>query len=263
MYQKLLLTGAAGDLGGYLRAHLRPMCKTLVVSDLNAVTSLQDNEEFVQCDLADADVVARAVDGCDAIVHFGGASDEVAWDAILAANIVGSRNLWQAAHRAGCRRIVYASSIHAVGMYPVSTVLRSDAPTRPDTNYGLSKAFTENLATLYYDQYGLQTVSIRICSCKEKPEGERDLSTWLSYGDLARATIASLQAPSVGHTTLFGVSANARCGYDNSPAGFIGYDPQDNAENYASDILKSASAPVTSTRLDHRHGGPYAKMDIG
>ncbi len=168
---RVLLTGAAGGVGGHLRRELAGRYR-LRLSDLRAPADAGD-AEFVQADLADPDAVRRAVAGVDAIIHLGGFSVESDWRTILDANIVGTHTLYEAARQEGVRRVVFASSNHAVGFYDRAETIDHRVFPRPDSRYGLSKAFGEALARLYADKYGVQSMCIRIGNVAEQPNDVR------------------------------------------------------------------------------------------
>jgi uronate dehydrogenase len=234
-FRRLLLTGAAGNLGRELRPRLKAYCDTLRLSHRSAFGDAGAGEEIVIADLADKAAVHALVEGVDAIVHLGGVSTEQAWEAILAANIVGMVNLYEAARAHGVRRIVFASSNHVTGFYRQDEVVSPRDPVRPDGYYGLSKAFGENLAQLYWDRFGIETVSLRIGSSFAEPKDRRMLATWMSFDDTERLVVAALTAPVVGHTVIYGVSDNATTWWDNTPARHVGYRPQDR-----SDVFRAA-----------------------
>ena len=168
-FNRLLLTGAAGGLGTVLRQRLKPFCATLRLSDIADLGPAGAGEELVRCDLADARAVDSLLQEVDAVVHMGGVSVEGPWAPILAANIVGVHNLYEAARRHGVKRVVFASSNHAIGFYPQGKVIGTDISLRPDGNYGISKAFGENLSRFYFDRYGIETVCLRIGSSFPAP----------------------------------------------------------------------------------------------
>lgn len=234
--RRLLLTGAAGGLGRVLRPRLKAICETLRVSDIAELDAASADEEVVRADLADKAAVTALLEGVDAVVHLGGVSTEYAFETILPANIVGTYHVYEGARRAGTRRMVFASSNHVTGFYKQSETITPQASPRPDTYYGLSKAFGENLAQFYFDRHGIETVSLRIGSCFPAPRGRRGLSSYLSYDDLERLVVASLTAPVVGHTVIYGVSANRSLWYDNRSAGHVGYAPQDSSEPWRAEL---------------------------
>ena len=125
---------------------------------------------------------------------------------VALANIVGTYHLYEAARKQGVRRIVFASSNHVTGFYRQDEVIDARMPVRPDGHYGLSKAYGENLAQFYWDRHGIETVSLRIGSSFPAPKDRRMLATWLSYDDLERLVVASLTAPVVRHTVVYGMS---------------------------------------------------------
>ena len=131
MLDRIVLTGAAGALGSRLRAPLAGLARSLVSTDRVAAPETPANETWVEADLADRAAVERLMEGATMVVHFGAIADEAPWDDILRSNIVGAHNVWEAAWRAGARRVVYASSIHAVGMHPKTERIGVDAPHRP------------------------------------------------------------------------------------------------------------------------------------
>lgn len=229
-WSRLLLTGAAGHLGRVLRPRLKACCEVLRVSDIAELGPAAPGEEVSQADLADKAGVAALLQGVDAVVHLGGVSTEHAFETVLPANIVGCYHLYEAARQAGTRRIVFASSNHVTGFYRQSETIDPRMPVRPDGYYGLSKAFGENLAQLYFDRHGIETVSLRIGSSFAEPRDRRMLATWLSFDDLERLVIAALSAPVVGHTVIYGMSDNPLTWWDNTPARHVGFRPLDSAE---------------------------------
>jgi uronate dehydrogenase len=172
-------------------------------------------------------------------------------------------HLYEAARRHGVKRIVYASSNHVTGFYRQDEVIDARMPMRPDGNYGLSKAFGENLAQFYFDRHGLETVSLRIGSSFPEPKDRRMLATWLSYDDLERLVVSSLTAPVVGHTVIYGLSDNATHWWDNTPARHIGYRPQDSSERFRAAVeARQAQLDMKDPATQYQGGafvtkGPY------
>jgi uronate dehydrogenase len=241
-FNRLLLTGAAGGLGRVLRPRLKPWCTTLRLSDIAELGSAASGEELQPVALENAQQVHALLDGVDAVVHLGGVSVEGPFEPILQANIVGAYNLYEAARKHGVGRIVFASSNHVTGFYRQDEVIDPSMPVRPDGYYGLSKAFGENLAQFYFDRYGLETVSLRIGSSFPEPKDRRMLATWMSYDDLERLVVASLTAPLVGHSVIYGMSDNTTTWWDNTGAKHIGYRPQDSSEPFRAAV--EARQPV-------------------
>ncbi|MFN3416464.1 MAG: NAD-dependent epimerase/dehydratase family protein [Caldimonas sp.] len=234
-FARLLLTGAAGGLGRELRPRLKAYCDVLRVSDMDELGAAAAGEELYRVALQDKTGMLALLQGVEAVVHLGGVSTEQPWEPILQANIVGVYHLYEAARVHGVRRIVFASSNHVTGFYRQDEVLGTDALPRPDSLYGVSKAFGENLARFYFDRYGIETVALRIGSSFPEPRDRRMLATWLSYNDLERLVVASLTAPVVGYSVIYGMSDNATTWWDNTKARHIGYRPQD-----SSDVFRTA-----------------------
>ena len=230
-FNRLLLTGAAGGLGQVLRESLRPYAEVLRLSDIGAMApAAGPEEEVVHCDLADKQAVHQLVEGVDAILHFGGVSVERPFEEILGANICGVFHIYEAARRHGVKRVIFASSNHVIGFYQQDQTLDAHSPRRPDSYYGLSKSYGEDMASFYFDRYGIETVSIRIGSSFPEPQNRRMLSTWLSFGDLTQLLERALYTPNVGHTVVYGASDNKNVWWDNRYATVLGYAPNDSSE---------------------------------
>ena len=248
----LLITGASGAIGKTLREGLRDDCSIMRLTDIRDPGPAGSGEECHQADLSDLDAMTRLCNGVDAIIHLGGALGamrkdgvvvgETAWDTVLQSNIVGTYNIFEAVRRNGVKRVVYASSIHAHGFYRTTTRVGLDSPPRPDTRYGLSKAFGEAAGRYYADKYGLQVVALRIATFKQQPTLIRDLATWLSPGDMTELARCALDYPDAHFDVLWGVSANQRSLYDNPNALRFGYFPKDDSERYRDALLKDAAA---------------------
>ena len=255
---RLLITGAAGTLGSVLRRHVAGRYPHLRLSDRQALGDAGPGEELVVCDLADAAAVDRLLQGVDACVHLGGQPVEADWPTVMASNIVGCVNLWEAARKAGTKRILFASSNHAIGFYPRSTRIDHTSPAKPDSRYGLSKAFGEDLGLTYANKHGISCLAMRIGSCRAEPIDERMLSTWQSLPDWCRLVEAGLEADYV-YEVVYGVSANPRSWWDNSNAYRLGYRPQDSAETFADRLVGKVSGDPLN---DAHHGGPYVSPDF-
>jgi uronate dehydrogenase len=234
---RLLMTGAAGGLGKEMRSRLLTNCNVLRLSDLVDFGPAQTGEEVALVDLADAEAMLKLLDGVDAVVHFGGVSVEQPFHKILQPNIVGAYNLYEAARKKGVKRIIFASSNHVTGFYRTNEVVTPDMPMRPDTYYGLSKAFGENLARFYFDRYGIETACLRIGSSFTEPRDRRMLATWMSYGDLHRMITACLETPVLGHTVVYGISDNAIKWWDNTAAAHIGFRALDSVDSFKDEMF--------------------------
>ncbi|MEM7440773.1 MAG: NAD(P)-dependent oxidoreductase [Pseudomonadota bacterium] len=261
--KKLVLTGAAGRLGTQLREPLSKMCETLVSSDiLDGPETLFENETFVQADLADLAAMESLLDGADMVVHFGAIGDEAPFETLLGPNFIGAYNIWEAAHRNGVRRVVYASSIHAVGMHKKTDFIGIDAPHKPDTFYGLAKCFAEDLASMYWDKRGIEAVCLRILSCAQVTNS-RAVGSWLSYDDLIHLVERAITTRITGFSVVYGVSNNDRAPVDNAAAQHLGYRPKDNAEQFAAEIFAADGPLDPQDPANTHHGGPFAAVELG
>lgn len=244
-YNRLLLTGAAGGLGKVLRERLRPFANIIRLSDISPMAPAEGpHEEVVPCDLSDKAAVHALCEGVDAICHFGGVSVERPFEEILEANIKGVFHIYEAARRHGIKRIIFASSNHVIGFYKQTETIDAHAPRRPDSYYGLSKSYGEDMATFYYDRYGIETVSIRIGSSFPEPANRRMMSTFLTYEDLTDLIGRSLFTPNVGHTVVYGMSDNRDIWWDNRLAAHLGFKPQGSSEPFREKV--EAQPPVAA-----------------
>lgn len=258
-FNRLLLTGAAGNLGRELRPRLKTYCDVLRLSHRSDLGVPAAGEEVAIASLEDKAQMMELLKGVDAVVHMGGVSTEQPWEPILAGNIIGAVNLYESARLNGTRRIIFASSNHVTGFYRQDEVISPKSAPKPDGFYGLSKAFGENLAQLYWDRWGIETVSLRIGSSFESPKDRRMLATWMSYDDLERLVVAALTAPIVGHTIIYGVSNNQTSWWDNTPAKHIGYRPQDSSDIFRSEIEYRQPQIDTSDPAAIYQGGSFVK----
>ena len=258
-HHRLLLTGAAGGLGQALRPRLKANCKILRSADRVAFGLAGEQEEFVLADLADASAVMGMMQGVDAVVHLGGVSTEAAFEPILQGNILGVYNLYEAARKQGVKRIVFASSNHVTGFYRQSETINASHPPRPDSLYGVSKAFGEDLSRFYFDRYGIETACVRIGSSFPEPKDRRMLATWLSFDDLHRLITACLTTPVLGHSIIFGMSNNAVTWWDNSQANHIGYKAQDSSDVFKDAVYARTQAPDVTSPVAQFQGGGFVQ----
>lgn len=257
-YQRILLTGAAGSLGGHLRRGLAHLADRVRLVDVRPMAPAAAHEEVVVCDLAERTAAFAAVEGCDAVLHFAGHPREQTFDELVADTLPAAYNVYEGARRAGARRVVYASSIHAVGFHAVEDVPDTAVRHRPDTFYGLSKTFVEDLASLYWDKHGLESVCLRICSCFDEPRDRRMLWSWLSFADCVRLAEAALTAPRVGFSVIYGTSDNAAAAVSNAHAAHIGFRPLDSADGFAASVLARTARPDPAEVATRVVGGGFA-----
>lgn len=241
-FNRLLITGAAGNLGKELRRGLAPLATILRLTDRSEMAPAADHEEIMMGELGDFDAVMKIVEGCDAIVHFGAAPVERPWAEILESSIKGGYNIYEAARRNGIKRIVYASSIHAVGYERREDGADTDTPHNPDTLYGVSKCFVEDLAKMYFNKFGIESACLRINSCFPKPLDRRHLATWQSFDDLIHLVERCLISERIGHTVVYGISDNQETFFSNHKVAHLGYRPKDNAGDYRQEV-EAANEP--------------------
>jgi len=261
MLRTLLLTGAAGGIGKALRPLLKDIAETVVLSDIEDITELAAHERFHACELSDAAAVRTLVEGVDGIIHLGGISVERPFELILRGNIVGAYNLFEAARNTGRPRIIFASSNHVIGYYRRDQNLDNAVIPRPDTLYGVSKAFGENVASYYADKFGQECLSVRIGSCLPEPANPRMLATWLAVEDFAELCARAFAAPRIGHTIVYGMSANDETWWDNRNAAFLGWQPKHTSAKWRAKVLAAAPPEDPDSREVIFQGGGFVNLD--
>jgi len=254
--QKILITGAAGDVGTRLRKLLKGVY-SLRVSDIRKPADLGADDEFVAADLGDYEQTKQITAGIDGIVHLGGYSVEGPWETIHKSNIVGCYNLFEAAYRSGVKRVVFASSNHAVGFYRRDQKIGVDVTVRPDSRYGVSKAFGEAVGALYADKHGLRVTCIRIGNVNDKPLDKRRLSIWVKPEDLAQLIRIGLEHPDIRFEIFYGVSDNEAGWWDNSNARRFGYRPQFRSEDFREEAMAAQAKLPADPIGDRFQGGPF------
>jgi uronate dehydrogenase len=259
--KKVLLTGAAGGVGTRLRKLLAPIYPDLVLSDIKTPGDLQPGETFIAADLSNLSAVERICEGVEGIIHLGGFSVEGPWETILQANIIGLYNTYEAARRQGVRRIVFASSNHAVGFYRRDEKIGPDVTVRPDSRYGVSKAFGEALGALYADKYGLEVFNIRIGNVDDKPVDARRLAIWLQPEDLVQLIRIGLEHPDVRYEVVYGASDNVRAWWDNSRAQALGYKPTGRSEDHVDFAMERQKQTGPDPIGDIFQGGTFCSQE--
>ncbi|EMA38667.1 NAD-dependent epimerase/dehydratase family protein [Halococcus hamelinensis] len=273
----VLITGAGGVVGGAILEHLG---EDPAYSFTCLDTDPLPDRETVVADVTDYEAIRPAFEGHDAVVHLalvpgtGGASDRgLGWSDPLAANLRGINNVYEAAVEADLDSIVFASSNHAVGMVEVRNapeIYTSDAgvtadetePHRPDSAYGLTKSYGEDLGRLAAEAHDVRFYGLRIGACRgpeyDHPYGDAERGVddgtvergsdeydeqvarmkglWHSRRDLAHLVECCLRDDTVEWDHFYGVSANDRRWLDDLDHAreTVGYEPQDDGEEWSS-----------------------------
>ncbi|WP_043837997.1 NAD-dependent epimerase/dehydratase family protein [Muricoccus aerilatus] len=252
---KVALSGASGQIGRFLRTALSERGIDLrSAGGRTPLEALRHGEEVMHGDLRDSAVVDRLLEGVDVLIHMAGTSVERPLPEVIENNLVGLNAVYEGARRHGVRRIVFASSNHAIGMHEATEKLGLGCDFRPDGFYGLSKMWGEGLARLYWDKHGIESVCVRIGSALPRPTEPRHLSTWFGLDDLLQFTLRCIEAPSVGFLVAWGVSANTRSWWTPTSCETLGYYPTQNAEDYAAEILAKPN-PLDDLGQQFQGGG--------
>jgi uronate dehydrogenase len=261
--QQILITGAAGQIGSWLRQSLRQPerhLRLLDIADQNNV-EVDEDADLIVASCTDEAAMLSACHGVDVVLHLGGLSTGgYTWQQYLEVNINGTYSVFEAARRCGVPRVVFASSNHVVGFHPANEEIGDYVFPRPDSLYGVSKAAGESLGSLYHDRHGLDVLCLRIGSFRPAPGDERSLWNWLSPGDCTRLFEAAIATPQPGYRVVWGVSANTQRVMSLDEGNVIGYVPVDNAQDYVDTIVRSPS--TTAPESDAFIGGPFTEPDF-
>ncbi len=260
--QKVVMTGASGGVCRQIRPLLKGLWPELVLSSRRPPEDLAADETFQAVDLADRVAVDALLDGADGLIHMGGYSVEGPWEAIHEANIVGLYNTFEAARTKGVKRVIFASSNHAIGFYRRDGRIDHDVQARPDTRYGVSKVFGEALGSLYARKYGVRVFNIRIGNVADRPADHRRLSMWLHPEDLVQLIRIGLDHPAIVDDVVYGMSHCERAWWDNSHARALGYRPKHHAEDHVAFAMAEQAKLPPDPIGDQFHGGTFCSQEF-
>jgi len=259
---RVLVTGAAGRIGTVLRTHWRGRYSLLRLADVAPQEPAGPGEEVQTVDIRDAAALEQSMRDIDCVVHLAGIPREDTWENILALNIEGCYNVFESARRQGVRRVVFASSNHVIGFHRRDNVVDLGSQLRPDSRYGVSKVFGEALGSMYADKYGLSVACLRIGPFRtpDQPGSPRELMNWLSHADMVQLASRCVEHPGYRFVVVYGVSNNQRNRWDNARVDWLGYRPQDDAEDFAAQVLADpAPEDPVAARF---HGGIYCSREF-
>lgn len=257
----VVITGAAGRIGLVVALGLERAGVAVRLTDRRNPPPELAHLPFIFADIVDSDALAPVMDGASAVVHLAGHPNSRDWATLEEANLKGTRVVFNTAVSAGVRRVLYASSVHVAGFHPADVHLSPNIALRPDSPYGVSKAFGEQLLNYMCDQHGITGVALRICSFQPEPTQARHLRTWLSPRDALRLVHAGLQMPRTGFSAIWGLSANSRANVDRRHWDAAGYRPQDNAEAFVDALARSGVDTAAISEWPDL-GGAVARRDV-
>lgn len=248
--RRVLVTGAAGNIGSYFaeHSHRRYDLRLMVRSEEDARTreALRRFGDIVEGDLADLPGLKELCAGVDTVLHLAAAaSPDSTWEQLLPANIVGAYHMMVAAKSAGCRRVIYASSIHAVSGYPADVQVKTSEPVNPGDLYGVSKCFGEALGRYMAEQEGMSVIALRIgafqplSTARDPNAGVQMMNMFVSRRDLNQLIQKCIDVENLRFAILHGVSDNHFKRLDISDAReLVGYQPQDDATELNPELSK-------------------------
>jgi nucleoside-diphosphate-sugar epimerase len=234
--RRVLVTGAMGNIGSYFaeHGHQRYQLRLMVRPGDEDAALLRDYGEVVEAELGDLERLKELCAGVDTVLHLAAdPSPSATWGSLLDANIVGTYNTMVAAKAAGCRRLIYASSIHAVSGYPADVQVKTSDPVNPGDLYGVTKCFGEALGRYMAEQEGLSVIALRIGAFqpREVARGEQGIpmmDAFVSRRDLHQLIERCIDAEHIRFAIFNGLSDNRFKRLDISDARLlVGYQPQD------------------------------------
>jgi len=260
--KRVLITGAAGQIGVALRSGMKGAYPLLRLADIAPLGEAAPGEELCQYDLRDTAALEKSMQGIDCVVHLGGVSVEDSWEKVLPANIEGCYNVFEAARSQGVKRVIFASSNHAIGFHRRERFIDNTVVPRPDSRYGISKVFGEAVGRMYADKHGLSVACLRIGTFRhpDRPDEVRQLNSWISHRDMVQLTRRCIDHPDYHFIVVYGVSNNLRSRWDNTNVKFLGYRPEDDSEVYAAEII--ARGIRENEIAAQFHGGFYCPIEF-
>jgi hypothetical protein len=260
--RRVAVTGAAGRIGQSFCAYARDRY-ALRVAVHRASQRVQGRQygEVIVGDLCDRRVANRVVDGIDTVVHLAAnPSPHAEWGSLHRDNIMATYTVFAAAADAGCRRVVFASSIHAVSGYPGGYQVHTDDPVNPGDLYGVSKCFGEALARYMAVQKGLSAIVLRIGAFQPRESAVHAdsvamMSSFVSHRDLDQLICRCIDDAQLLFAVFHALSDNVFNRMDTGDAeGLVGYSPED---DFAELNRRLANLPLRDSirphNARHRH----------
>lgn len=261
----VLITGAGGRIGSYLSEHSHARYDLrLMVQKPEDGEAIRSYGEVVVGDLLDLERMKAICEGIDTVVHLAGDPNPAAtWKALLDANIIGTYHAFVAAKSAGCRRVIHASSIHAVSGYPPDRQVHTSDPVNPGDLYGVSKCFGESLGRYMAEQEGLSVIALRIGGFQavedaRNPHSIGNMDAFVSKRDLTQLIHRCIDIENLQFAIFHGLSNNRFKRLDITDAReLLGYDPQDDFTQEYPQLkeLHLSTAISTHSLDDPRHSG--------
>lgn len=231
---RILITGAAGRIGSSLTQQLRGRYD-FRLADVRPPAETY-GYPFIQGDVADEAAMREACRDTDVVIHLAAnPSPNATWEQLLPSNVIGTYNVFEAAREAGCRRVIFASSVHAAIAYPPDVQVQTVMPSLPHYLYGATKVWGEALGSNYHTEHGMSVICLRfgwvIDREKLVPGVDGPLDMAVTYEDLGRLVVCSIEAPQdFGFGVFHGISNNRWKRFDiNDARERLGYAPEDDA----------------------------------
>lgn len=262
----VLVTGAAGRIGSYFAEHNKDTYDLRLMirgdEDPEDIEKIKPLGDLVECDLSDLDTLKQHCAGIDTIVHMAGdPGPSSVWESLLETNIIGTYNIFIAAKAAGCRRVIHASSIHAVSGYPPDVQVKTTEPVNPGDLYGVSKCFGEALSRYMAEKEGVSAITLRIGAFQPLEAAQKEsalgmMDAYVSHRDLCQLIERSIEAENIQFAIFHGLSDNRFKRLDISDAReLVGYAPQDDLTEMNPELAPLHLRDTLSTHSGIADGG--------
>ena len=260
--KRIAITGAAGGVGSGLRRELLGRGYALRLLDIQPINDCAAIEDAAVVDICHQARLTTLLDGCDAVIHLAACTTDAPWPDQVRHSVEGTISLFDAARAAGVRRVIYASSHHVVGLHPRPP--HGPAPgaqtlLRPDSRYGVGKAFGEATGAMYACKYDMQVMAIRIGNVNTRPIDRRRLGNWISWRDLGQLVAIGIEHPGIVFEVVYGISDATGHHYDNASALTLGYAPQDTFGPFEAQVASEDPPPAPGSDA----AGSAAEVTLG
>ena len=235
MKKRVLVTGGYGKIAQYFVKNFSNEYQITVADIIIQNGVYNENVNSVKADLTNIEDCKELCKEIDTVIHLAGvASPDSSFDEVLHSNIIGTKNILEAAAQANCKRIIIASSAQTVEGYSEDIQIKRNMPVRPKNFYGVSKCFGEAVGAYYAFQRNLSVICLRIGAYEFPSDfsemNARDLSAFLHPDDCNQLLDKCIQTEGLKYEILNAISNNRYKRLDISEAmEKVGYAPKENA----------------------------------
>jgi len=233
--KKILITGGFGKIAKHFVQKFHDKYEITVADIITDSKVFSKNVRVEKIDLTDLSTCEKLFLGIDSVIHLAGvANPESTFDQVLNANIIATKNVFEATIKAKCKRIIYASSAQTIEGYKEDIQVSNRMPIRPKNLYGVSKCFGEALGAYHAYRDEISVICLRIGAYEFQEDftemNARDLSAYIHPDDLNHLLDKCIQAEHIQFEILNAISNNLYKRLDISDTiEKVGYNPKVNS----------------------------------